>query len=89
MNGRDFSCRDCKQFDGFGYMVTDEVWVYEAGLPRLGVILCLECLSTHLKRPLNPHDFKLGPPVNDNIFYGLLMAGQPQWWVVHKEARSK
>lgn len=59
-------CDGCNRSCVFGvdyYMVTDAVWKTEAGLPAVGCLLCIACLSIRLDRPLAREDF-VDVPVN-------------------------
>lgn len=62
-------CDGCNTACTFGvdyYMVHDNVWLREAGLPGSGCMLCIRCLTTRLGRALVRADF-IDCPVNDRI----------------------
>lgn len=54
---RGFVCAECGDITLDGYMVTDDVWKHELGLPKHGIVLHLTCLAARLPRPLTPADF--------------------------------
>jgi hypothetical protein len=66
----DLPCDGCdKSTAGKGndyYMVTNTVWCVEANLPSSNCMLCRNCLSIRLGRPLVREDYT-NAPVNWNI----------------------
>jgi hypothetical protein len=56
-------CLDCGMEDGGSYMVRNDVWAL-TGLVYADGVLCLDCLSHRLGRPLRLDDFPMEVPLN-------------------------
>lgn len=73
--GRDiparYLCEQCQENLPASYMLTDELWL---SIAQQRELLCHNCITFRLKRPLTIHDFPPDLPINEAILLGYAIA---------------